>query len=154
MMRISKLVKMAAAAALGISAIAYAATPAQTIVARQANFKSIGKAMKGMSDELKKEAPSIKVLRANSATLAGLSGKLPTWFPAKSGPEAGVKTAALPAIWSNNAEFQRAAAAFAKAANALNATAKQGDVAAIGKATQGLGATCKGCHDSFKAKGS
>jgi cytochrome c556 len=152
-MRISNFVTLASAAALGISAIAYAATPEQTITARQANFKSIGKAMKGISDELKKETPSVDILRANSKTISRLSGKLPSWFPAKTGPESGIKTEALPAIWTSNAEFKRAAAAFAKAAKALDTTAKKGDVAAIGKVTQGLGTTCKGCHDAFKAKG-
>jgi cytochrome c556 len=151
-MRVSQFISLAGVAVLGVSAIAYAATPAQTITARQANFKSIGKATKTIFDELNKDAPSIAVVRANSQILANLSGKVPTWFPAKSGPEAGVKTAALPTIWISNAEFKRAAAAFAKASKALDTTAKKGDLAAIAKVAQGLGATCKGCHDSFKAK--
>jgi cytochrome c556 len=153
-MRASQFLSLAGAAAIGLSALAYAATPAQTITARQANFKSIGKATKTIFDELKKETPAVDVLRANSKIIANLSGKLPSWFPAKSGPEAGVKTAALPVIWTSNADFKRAAAAFAKAAKALDTTTKIGDVAAVGKVVQGLGATCKGCHDSFKAKGS
>jgi cytochrome c556 len=151
-MPISKFTVIAGSAVLGLSAIAYAATPAQTITARQTNFKSIGKATKTIFDELKKDTPSIDVVRANTKIISNLSGKVPAWFPAKSGPEAGVKTAALPTIWIKNAEFKRAAAAFGKAAKALDTTAKKGDLAAVGKVVQGLGATCKGCHDSFKAK--
>jgi cytochrome c556 len=136
----------------GAATVAVAATPQQTIQARQANFKAIGKATKAIMDETRKPSPDIAVIRPAAAQLVTLSGQLPRWFPRGSGPEAGVKTGARAEIWTKPAEFRTAAVNFNKAARVFNAAAARGDMAAVGAAARGLGATCKGCHDSFRAK--
>jgi cytochrome c556 len=133
-------------------ATAALAAPADVITARQQNYKAIGKAMKGIMDELKTGSPSISTVQTNARTIAGLAPKLPGWFPAGTGPESGVKTAALPAVWQNNADFQVAAKNFAAAAQGLNAAAAKGDAAQIGDAAKALGGTCKSCHDRFRLK--
>lgn len=128
------------------------AAPADTIAARQQGFKSIGKAFKGVNDELRGGTPSAASVQANARALADLSIKLPGWFPAGTGPEAGVKTGAKPAIWSNPAGFRTAAGNFQKAAANLSTVAAGGNVAAMQAAAKALGATCGGCHDNFRQK--
>lgn len=138
--------------ALAMAALpAAAATPQQLIEQRQANFKQIGKAFKGVSDALKQSPADVAVMKANAATLEALSQKLPTWFPRGTGKETGVKTEAGPAIWAKPAEFKAAADKFAAAARGLR-LASAGDPAQIAPAAGALGATCKGCHESFRVK--
>lgn len=138
--------------ALCLVALTGAATPADVIAARQANYKAIGKANKAINDELRKSAPSMPVIQANAATLDTLAPKLTSWFPHGSGPEAGVKTAALPVIWQRIPEFRADAAAFASAAHTLRAAAATGDAGRVRAATAALGQTCRTCHETFRAK--
>jgi cytochrome c556 len=140
------------AAAEATNAAAPAADPAEVIKARQAHYKEIGKAMKAIGDELKKSAPDVAVIQANAATIDRLAPQVPSWFPAGSGPEAGVKTEARAEIWTKPEEFSTAAANFVTAARQFNATAQTGDVAAIGAAMKQLGGSCKGCHDKFRTE--
>lgn len=132
------------------NAAAPATDPSEVIKAREVHYKEIGKAMKGIGDELKKSAPDVKVIQANAATIDRLAPQVPGWFPAGTGPEAGVKTEARAEIWTKPQEFSAAATNFATAAKQFNATAQTGDVAAIGAAMKQLGGTCKGCHDKFR----
>ena len=141
-----------AAIALGSAAIAVAATPADFIATRQQNYKKIGGATKAIMDELRKSAPSADVFKANAAILDSLSPKIPGWFPKGTGPEAGVKTAALPAIWTDPAGFKNAAAGFVGATHALKAAAATGDAAKVRAAMGGLSKACRTCHESFKAR--
>jgi cytochrome c556 len=138
--------------ALFAVALVGAATPASVITARQDNYKQIGKANKAINDELRKPAPSIPVIQANAAVLATLAPRIPSWFPRGTGPEAGVKTAALPAIWQRIPEFQTDARNFAVAANNFRAAAASGDVNRVRAAFPAVGAACRSCHETFRAK--
>lgn len=120
--------------------------------ARHDGFEAIGKAMKGIGDELKKSPPNVDSIKGNAAKIAEAAPKVKDWFPAGSGPDVAPKSEALPAIWEKPAEFQAAYEKFAAAAVAFNTTAQAGDVAAIGAGMKELGGTCKGCHDQFKKK--
>ncbi|NML08269.1 cytochrome c [Sphingomonas sp. G-3-2-10] len=119
---------------------------------REAKFKAIAKANKAITEELKKDAPSVDTIRTNATTLAGLSSQVPSWFPTGTGPESGIDTEAKPAIWEQPAEFSTAAGNFDTAVKALNAAATGGDIAAIRTAAAAVGPTCKGCHDKFREK--
>ena len=141
-----------ASVTLTVATAALAASPADLIHTRVKNYKVMGKAFKGMMDELKTSAPSVPSLQAKAKVIAGLAPKVPTWFPAGTGPEAGVKTEALPAIWQKQPEFLEAAKNMAVAADKLNAVAAGGDVAQISAAARALGGTCKSCHDRFRLK--
>jgi cytochrome c556 len=140
-----------AAIALAVSFFAFAGN-ASTPPNREANFKSIARANKTISDELRKEAPSADVIRAEAAALKKLSAELPSWFPKGSGPESGAKTGALPTVWTRPDDFKAAAARFDAAIATLNAAAASGDVAAIRTAAGAVGGACKSCHESFRAK--
>ena len=131
---------------------AIAASPSDTITARQANFKAMGKGMKAVIDQLKAETPSVDAIKAGAAAIKMAAPKVAGYFPKGTGPEAGVKTGALPAIWEKGAEFKADADKLVAAANALDAAAATGDMAKIKPAFMAVGGTCKGCHETFRQK--
>lgn len=127
-----------------------AANAADSIRARQSHYKKIGKAMKGINDELKKDSPSVATIQANAATINGFAPQVQGWFPSGSGSEAGLKTDARAEIWSRPDEFRQRAGKFVAAAATFNRTAQGGDLAAIRAGVKELGGTCKGCHEQFR----
>ena len=56
-----------------------------------------------------------------------------------------------PAIWSDWAGFERAAAGLVSAANALAAVADSGDMTKIGAAAGAVGKACGDCHKPYRA---
>ncbi len=145
--------KLALGAALAVvGGAALAAEMATVIAARQANFKVMGKAMKASFGELKSPTPQIAVMRDSARAIAEAAPKVATFFPKGSGPQAGVKTEALPAIWEKPADFKAKADNLVKAAVAYKAAADAGNMDATKAALMQLGGTCKACHTDFKAK--
>ena len=140
-----------AAASLASAALAQAPTVGDQIKARQAGMKSVGAAFKGIRDEFGGK-PDAAAVKRHAAVLAGHSPKVVGWFAPGTASAPGVKTAALPAIWTRNADFRKAAAAFDGEARKMLALANGGDMAGVGGQVRALGGTCKGCHDDFKAK--
>jgi cytochrome c556 len=63
-----------------------------------------------------------------------------------------VKSAALPAVWSEGAKFKEAQDNFQKAVQALVAVSRGGDEAAQKTAIGAVGKTCGGCHQNFREK--
>ena len=63
-----------------------------------------------------------------------------------------VKSAALPAIWSESAKFKQAQDSFQDAVQALIKASKGSDEAATKAAIGGVGKTCGGCHQNFRQK--
>src|ERR1700712_4891700 len=142
---------ISAVLAIAVTATAaWAATPAETVAARQNNFKQIGRAQKAISDELKKPSPDIALIRTSTQVLAGLAPQVHHWFPRGSGVESGAKTGALPAIWQQTPLFNTRAAQFATAARGLQRAAASGNADQIKAAFPAVGGACKGCHDTFK----
>lgn len=119
---------------------------------RHEHFEALGKDFKAVTDELKKDAPRIEAIRTHTVAINAAAPDVKNWFPAGSGPQDGVKTHALAAVWTQSDEFGRAAAKLTDAATALEAAAQAGDLAAIRGAVVPLGAACKGCHDRFRHK--
>ncbi len=143
---------MALAAGLCLAGGAVAAVNAKAVIeAREANFKTFGKSMKTMNDNLKSDSPDLAVIASNAATIRGLAPKITTWFPKGTGPESGVKTEARAEIWTDGAGFAAAARRLEPEAAKLEALARAGDLAGVRAQVRVLGGTCKGCHDKFKA---
>lgn len=139
--------------ALGLAGAALAQSPnaAETIKARQAGMKAIGAASKGLRDQLR-GTPDPAAVKKHAAVLAQHSSKVNGWFGPGTQAAPGVKTEALPTIWTQSAAFRKASAAFDTQAKKTLALANAGDMAALGPQVQALGGTCKRCHDDFKAK--
>ncbi len=141
-----------AASLLCCAVAAYAVSPTDTIAARQANFKQMGKGMKAISEQIKSPTPSLEAIKAGAAAIDEAAGKVGGYFPAGSGPQTGVKTEALPAIWQKNDEFKSDTAKLIKAAAAMRVAAGGGNVDQVKAQFASLGATCKECHENFRAK--
>ncbi len=128
-----------------------APSPAATAIAtRQANFKKMGGAMKALKDQLASgtidKAKAVGAARTLAAT-GRAQGRL---FPNGSGASSGVKTGALPAVWSNRAQFDAALKAYVAQADKLVAVAGTGNAAAIGAQFKAVGGTCAACHKQFR----
>lgn len=143
----------AAMAAIVTTAAAQRRAPAvaELIHARQARYKQMGAAIKGIRDELRGNAPSLDALRRDSSLIAGYAVQLLRWFPPGSGAETGVRTRARPEIWTNNHGFHRAGADLLVAARALEAAVQSGDIARIRAATPPVAHACSACHDDYRA---
>lgn len=131
---------------------AIAATPAQTISARQANFKQMGRGAKALKEELQKDAPSINVIRANAQLIIQAAPRVVGFFPRGTGPEAGAETKALPAIWKKNQKFRSDNNAMLNAVRGFQAAVGGNNISQIRAAYGALGRTCKACHDNFRTR--
>lgn len=143
---------IAAVGLLAMASAAIAATPTQIIAARQQGYKDIGRAMKALMDTLRSPTPSTTVARSSAQTILATAPHIKGWFPVGSGPEAGVKTAALPAIWQRKPEFDKDADNLVAAARMLDAAAASGNIAAVRDAAGKLGGSCKACHTDFRKR--
>lgn len=63
-----------------------------------------------------------------------------------------VKTEALDEVWKKPEDFAKRTEALIKASAHLQTVAQSGDESAIKKAISGVGRSCGGCHDNFKAE--
>lgn len=142
---------LAIAAVAGLVGVALAQGAPGVIQTRQANYKQIGAAMKGINEQVHADAPDLAIVRRNSALLLHFAPQVLTWFPAGSGPEAGVRTRALPVIWSDRAGFRRAGAGLLVATRYLDAAARSGDLARIRAAVPEVAHACSNCHDTYRA---
>ncbi len=122
----------------------------EQIEARQGQLEKVGDAFKAISDQLKAGSPNIAIIQEAAAAVPEATQGMADWWPEDSGPESGVETDALPAIWENMADFQEKVGNMQEAAANLNTAAQGGDMAAIGEAFKATGGTCKACHDDYR----
>ena len=140
------------AVALGFATmVSVQAAAPDTIKERQQGLKDMGAAFKTVRDELA-GGKDVAKIQAASATISKAANAMANWFPAGSGTEAGVKTAAKPEIWSDAATFTAARQKLVDEAAKFSTATKSGDLAAIGGGVRGLGGACKNCHDNFRVK--
>ncbi|MEX2122986.1 MAG: cytochrome c [Woeseia sp.] len=86
-------------------------------------------------------------LAAHAEGLANGAAELKHLFPAGSDVD---DSEALPVIWEEPEEFQKAIGNAQKATAAFREAVAGGDKAAIGAAFRDVGAACRGCHDRFR----
>jgi cytochrome c556 len=86
-------------------------------------------------------------LAAHAEGLANGAAELKHLFPAGSDVD---DSEALPIIWEQPEEFQKAIDTAEKATAAFRDAVAGGDKAAIGTAFRDVGAACRGCHDRFR----
>jgi cytochrome c556 len=134
--------------------IAIQAAPGDSalIKGRQDKLRDMGGALKAVEDELKKRSPDWEnAILPNAQTVQSRSTYLLTWFPKGSGPESGVKTYALPAIWQKPDDFTKLGKTAQSEAAKLNQIAASKDAAALKAQGLTLGKACKACHDSYRS---
>jgi cytochrome c556 len=138
------------AAVFATASVAAGLTSADAVKYRIDHMKGLGGAAKALGDQMRSGSPDPAVVKAQTAKIVVASQAIPSWFPHGSGSEAGVKTRALPVIWTDSAGFAAAQKAFAAQAAKLDAAAAGGDMAATGSETKALFGACKGCHDKYR----
>ena len=147
-------IRRVAAAALLVSCTASFADapPAAQIKPRQDKLRDMGGALKAISDEIKKgRIDWDNAAIPNAQTVKDRSVYILNWFPKGSGPEAHVKTYALPAIWTKQDDFTKLGKQLQADAAKLNQVAQAKDEAGLKAQVQIIGKTCKSCHDTYRS---
>jgi cytochrome c556 len=141
------------------SSVAFAADePANVIKYRQTFMKGNSAHLGMIAAIIKGEVSLTDEIAPNAAALAEmgemLHANLEQLFPeGTTGADAGAKTAALPAIWENWAEFEQVAMRFQEETAKLAEVAQGGDTAAIAQQVGVLGKEgCGACHETFREK--
>ena len=136
---------------VAVGAIAGPAEVAQ-IKPRQDKLRDMGGALKAIDDELKKRTVDWdNVVFPNAQTLRDRSGYLLNWFPKGSGPESGVKTYALPAIWQKGDDFTKLGKAMQAEVAKFKQVSATRNAGALKEESVTLGKACKACHDSYRS---
>lgn len=89
-------------------------------------------------------------LAQENAEIAEMLGKLP-WAAFTAGTDKG-ETRANAEIWTEPAKFKEASDRLAADLSKLNAAAKSGSLESVKTAFTAASASCKNCHDNFRAK--
>src|SRR5258706_10723619 len=119
---------------------------------RQAAMTLQGKYFGPMAGMAAGKGPySADTVAFNSAMLDALS-RMPWDGFADSTKDGTVKTAALPAVWSEPAKFKDAQDNFQKAVQALVAVSRGGDETSQKAAIGATGKACGACHQNFREK--
>jgi cytochrome c556 len=137
----------AATLAIGLSSAAMAEMG--PIESRQACMKANGKMMGVMAAIIKGEKPYDKAaIDAAVSTTEQACAGWANWWGDDTKPGGAIETEAKAEIWSDKAGFDAASANYMKAFSAVKATA---DEASFKAAFPALGATCKSCHEKYRA---
>ena len=147
-----KLIGAALAAVCACVACVVYAAAADVIKERQQGLKHMGEEFKAVMDGMRGGNLDPNKVKELSATVNKTANAMANWFPQGSGPEAGVKTAAKPEIWSDRATFDAARQKLVDEGQKFAQVANSGDMSGVGMAARGLGGACKGCHDKFRVK--
>ena len=150
--------RAAVAAALGI-ATATAALTAQAqdaaedvIKSRQAVMQIFANSLTGLGNIAQGKVSQPGHMANYATAVAAVAPLVADLFPAGTGPESGVKTRALPAIWDDPDGVAELLATTEAAVAALVAAAESGDPAATGAALGNLGKnSCGACHTKYRA---
>jgi cytochrome c556 len=117
---------------------------------RHEAMEGLGKAMKALHRELDSSSPDINVIRAQTSTMASTAAKIPSYFPAGTGPDVG-KTRAKPEIWQKHDLFIQKSKDYLAAARTIDAAARAGDLNKVMASHDSVDKACKACHDPFRA---
>lgn len=138
--------KLAMAAVLGMTMVAGAAS-ADVVDQRVKGFKAHSDNLKAVKAAVDSGDASAAVDPAKAMVI--WAKQIPEMFPEGSGTG---DTRALPAIWSDWAGFEKAAANHLAAVEKLEAVAESGDASALGDQLKATGGTCGACHKQFRAE--
>jgi len=125
--------------------------PEQAIAYRQAAYQVIVWNWGPMAGMVRGSIPYDKAkFERNAKRVAQMVPALIEGFPV--GSDKGAKTEALPAIWQNLPDFQSKMKAFETESAALAKISSSGNFEPIKLQFAKVGATCKSCHDKYKAE--
>ncbi len=118
---------------------------------RQAGYSGIARHMKalGMATKGKVVLPKADLV-AHAKALQSIGPLMAGWYPKGTEAESGLKTDALPTIWSDRAGFEQKIEAYKTATTGLVTAAETGDLEAVKGAMQNVGKSCGGCHNGYR----
>jgi cytochrome c556 len=122
-------------------------TPEDAKAYRTSVMTSLGGHIGAASMHVRGLVDDSEFLQAHAEGLANGARELKHLFPAGSDVD---DSEALPVIWEEPEEFQRAMDNAEKATAAFSEAVSGGDREAIGAAFRDVGAACRGCHDRFR----
>jgi cytochrome c556 len=126
------------------------AKPDVLVKQRQAAMTLQGKYFGPMAGMAQGKVPFNKdVVQRNAGFLDNLSRMPWDGFDASTRD---VKSAALPAVWSDAAKFREAADRLQSETAKLYAMSRSGDEASVKAQIGAVGKACGGCHDTFRQK--
>ena len=140
------------ALALGFAAgAAFAQAKPETLVKQRQSVMTLqGKYFGPMAGMAQGKAPyNADVVKRNAAFLDNLSRMAWDGFDPSTKD---VKSAALPAVFTDQAKFKEAASRLETESSRLYQVAQSGDEAAVKAQIGAVGKTCGGCHESFRQK--
>jgi cytochrome c556 len=124
--------------------------PEVMVKQRQAVMTLMGKYWGPMAGMMQGRVPyDAKIVQRNAGFLDNLSRMPWDGFDAATKD---VKSAALPAIYTDSAKFADAADRLQNEASKLYAVSRSGDEAAVKAQMGAVGKSCGGCHESFRQK--
>ena len=122
------------------------ASEEDTVKYRHYLMEAVGGHMNNAVAIMKGEVPYKDQLAYHADSLAKAAPYVIPAFETKAMTD---KSEALPKIWDNWADFEKASGKFEESAAAFSKAVASGDMAAMGAALGDLGKSCKGCHDDF-----
>ena len=143
------------AATAAISALVMVEATAQVkpeilVKQRQAAMTLQGKYFGPLAAMAQGKAPyNASVVQRNAGFLANLSRMPWDGFDANT---QGVKSAALPAVFSDSAKFKEAAERLENETSKLYDVSRSGDEGAVKAQIGAVGKSCGGCHETFRQK--
>jgi cytochrome c556 len=96
-------------------------------------------------------APFDAKAAADNAAIVVTMSKLP-WVAFGEGTDKGMPTRAKPEIWKDQAKFKDLQSKMQAEAEKFETAAKSGNLDTIKAALGPLGASCKACHDDYRAE--
>ena len=146
---------MAVTVSIGVAVAAFGANAQDAaedlIKSRQSVMRIFASSLTGLGNIAQGKVSQPGHMAAYANALAAVAATLPDQFPAGTGPDSGVKTRALPAIWDDAAGFEQVLAVTSAAVADLVAAAESGDVGATGAALGNLGKNgCGACHTNYR----
>ena len=148
----AKIIVATLAAVVAASAFADV-KPEDAIKFRQSGYAFMAWNMQRIKANVEGQYNKDEVVKAANAIQAiANSGMGALYLPGTDKGTGWEPTRAKADIWTEKDKLGKAGMAFNKEANEMAKIAAAGDVAAVKEQFGKLGATCKGCHDDFKAK--
>ncbi len=148
-MRVLRLAICGALIAIATATAALAA-PADIVRTRIAELRELGAAFKAVNDGLRGSELQTVLIAQSARKIRNAARMQYQWFPAGSGPQPGLKTAAKAEIWAKPVQFKAAQDGFAHQADVFQRAVAGGNAATIRAEARKLGGTCKSCHDTFR----
>jgi cytochrome c556 len=141
---------LAAATLTALPAAAQFQKPQDAIKYRQSAFTIMGNHFGRIGAMVQGKAPFDAKAAADNAAIVMMMAKLPgaAFGP---GTDKGAPTRAKAEIWTDGAKFGAAYEKLQTEVAKLDAAAKTGNLDNLKAAFGGVGASCKACHDNFRA---